>query len=69
MWEAFDSETKRQLATIKEMTALRSQTPTGEWPLVFIEEHDVLLVVREWPNGALTAYTCDRRDASGGDNK
>jgi hypothetical protein len=66
MWESFDAETKRQLASIKEMTVLRSQTPTREWPLVFVEEHNVLLVVREWPNGTLTAYTCERRDASNG---
>ena len=66
MWEGFDAETKRQLASIQEMTVLRSQTPTHEWSLVFVEEHKVLLVVREWPNGTLTAYTCGRSDAPNG---
>ena len=32
------------------------QTPTREWPLIFLEDYDVLLVVREWPDGAITAY-------------
>jgi hypothetical protein len=49
---------KRELACIREMVALRFQTPTREWPLVLVElEHDTaLLVVREWPDGAITAY-------------
>ncbi len=68
MWEGFDPETQRQLATIKELTVLRSQTPKQEWPLIFIEEQAVLFVVREWPNGTLTAYTCtdEGRDSSRG---
>ena len=53
---AFDPEMRRQLATVKEMVALRHQTPTKEWPLIFVEEHDALLVVREWPDGSITAY-------------
>ena len=65
MWEVFDPETKRQLATIKEMTARRRQIPNEEWPLVFVEEHQQLLVVREWPNGTLTAYTCDDSSQNG----
>jgi hypothetical protein len=56
MWQGFDAQTRRELATIKELTALRHQTPTREWPLVFVEEHDALLVVREWPDGSITAY-------------
>jgi hypothetical protein len=38
------------------MAALRYQTPTKEWPLIYIEEQDALLVVREWPDGSVTAY-------------
>ena len=38
------------------MVALQHQTPTREWPLIFVEEHDALLVVREWPNGSMTSY-------------
>jgi hypothetical protein len=37
-------------------------TPTNEWPLVFVAEYDALLVVREWPDGEITAYaTSDLR--------
>jgi len=36
------------------MVARCHQTPTREWPLIFMG--DVLLVVREWPDGSLTAY-------------
>ena len=38
------------------MVRLSHQTPTHEWPLVFIAEHDQLLVIREWPDGSVTAY-------------
>ena len=55
MWQ-FDPELKRQLATVKELSNLTRQTPTKEWPLTFVEEHDALLVVREWPGGEITAY-------------
>ena len=56
MWQGFDPELRKQLNTIRDMVAKRYQTPTKEWPLIFVREHDVLLVVREWPNGDLTAY-------------
>jgi hypothetical protein len=56
MWQGLDPELRRQLATIKAMVTRRHETPTNEWPLVFVAEHDALLVVREWPNGELTAY-------------
>ena len=59
MWYGFDPDIQRQLATIKEMSARRFQTPTDEWPLVVVEDYDALLVIREWPDGGLTAYTCD----------
>ena len=38
------------------MVALRHSTPSREWPLIFLHDRGELLVVREWPNGALTAY-------------
>ncbi len=57
MWDRFDPELKRQLDTIKQMVSLRHQTPTREWPLIFIEQYDELLVVREWPDGSITAYS------------
>ena len=58
MWYGLDPDIQRQLATIKEITARRFQTPTHEWPLVVVEDHDALLVIREWPDGGLTAYAC-----------
>jgi hypothetical protein len=62
MWQGLDPELRRQLATIKAMVTRRHETPTNEWPLVFVAEHDALLVVREWPSGELTAYaTGDNR--------
>lgn len=56
MWPGFDPEIQRQLHNVKEMVSLRHQTPTREWPLIFLDERGELLVVREWPNGSLTAY-------------
>jgi hypothetical protein len=55
-----DSEMWAQLDNIREMVRLRSQTPTREWPLVFVDECEQLLVVREWPGGEVTAYTMSR---------
>jgi hypothetical protein len=66
MWHGFDPEIRRQLATVKELVNLRHQTPTKEWPLIFVEEHDALLVVREWPDGSITAYaTSEIPDSNG----
>jgi hypothetical protein len=56
MWYGFDPELHRQFDTIRRMVALRYQTPTKEWPLIFVKEHDALLVVREWPDGEITSY-------------
>ena len=39
------------------MVARRHQTPTREWPLIFMDQYDELLVVREWPDGSITAYS------------
>ena len=59
MWRAFDPQLVRELATIRAMVALQHQTPTKEWPLVHVQEHDALLVVREWPDGSITAYIAE----------
>jgi hypothetical protein len=56
MWDGFDPELRRQIASIRELVALRHQTPSNEWPVIFVEEHNALLVVREWPDGSVTAY-------------
>ena len=56
MWQGLDPDLVRQLATIRQMVSLRQQTPTREWPLVFVKEQDELLVIREWPDGSMTAY-------------
>ena len=63
MWPGFDPEIVQALAAIREMVARQHQTPTREWPLVFVEEHDALLVVREWPDGSVTAYAADTPQA------
>jgi hypothetical protein len=61
MWHGFDPFIKKELASIRQMVALRHQTPTKEWPLVYVEEeeHAALLVVREWPDGSITAYAAE----------
>ena len=56
MWHGFDPAIQEQLNGIREMVARRYQTPKKEWPLIFVEEEDVLFVMREWPDGAITAY-------------
>jgi hypothetical protein len=57
MWYGFDPELSRQLAHIREMVSRQRQSPTREWPLIVEEARAELLVVREWPDGSLTAYT------------
>ena len=56
MWSGFDPEMCRQLEDVRRMVKLSHQTPRREWPLIFLHEHDALLVVREWPDGTVTAY-------------
>jgi hypothetical protein len=56
MWPGFDPEIRRELNYVRELVALRHSTPTREWPLIFLEDRGELLVVREWPNGSITAY-------------
>jgi hypothetical protein len=56
MWFALDPELRRQLDNIRQMIALQRQVPTREWPLIVIDEHDMVLMVREWPDGSITAY-------------
>jgi hypothetical protein len=57
MWPGFDPDTVRELAVLKTLVNLSRQMPTREWALVFVPEHDALLVVREWEGGEITAYT------------
>jgi hypothetical protein len=57
MWSGFDPELRRQLETVRQMVARIHQTPTREWPLIFMDQYDELLVVREWPDGSITAYS------------
>jgi hypothetical protein len=56
MFPGFDPQLMRDLTTVKTLVNLSHQSPTREWPLVFVEDHDALLVVREWPSGEVTAY-------------
>jgi hypothetical protein len=63
MWPGFDPSIWRDLATIRDMVSRQQQTPTKEWPLVHVDDHGVVLVVREWPDGSVTAYTIDATQA------
>jgi hypothetical protein len=56
MWSGFDPDLRQQWKVVREMVVLQRQTPTREWPMVYVEEQDALLVIREWPNGSLTSY-------------
>lgn len=56
MWCYFDPELRRQLEHVRQMVRRTHQTPTREWPLLFVDQHNELLVVREWPDGSMTAY-------------
>jgi hypothetical protein len=56
MWPGFDPKLRRDLQTVREMVSLTHQTPVREWPLIFLDEYNLLLVVREWPNGSITVY-------------
>ncbi len=68
MWQGFDPEIQRDLAAVKALVRLTHQTPTREWPLVFVDDYHALLVVREWPDGQITAYwTSEIRDPLTGD--
>jgi hypothetical protein len=58
MWDGFDPEVRRQLALIKQLTVRRHQTPVKEWPMVV--DGNTLVIVREWPDGEVTAYVATR---------
>ena len=60
MWGGLDPALQKQLQQIREMVKLSHESPTREWPLVFVEEFDALLVVREWAGGNITAYTMSK---------
>ena len=57
MWAGFDPEIVRGLQTIRQLVKLQQQTPTREWPMVVLYESEEIFVVREWPDGTITAYT------------
>ena len=62
MWFDLDPEMRRQLKNLRQMVARRQQTPTREWPMISIEDNHALLVVREWPDGSITAYLASVSD-------
>jgi len=61
MWSGMDPELVRQLAALKKMVGLSQRTPTKEWPLTFVKRFGGWLVVREWPDGSITAYVTSER--------
>jgi hypothetical protein len=62
MWSGFDPQFRREFDSIRRLVALRYQAPTREWPLIFDDEQCELLVVREWPDGSVTAYIAEGSD-------
>ena len=62
MWFDLDPELRRQLKNLRQMVARQQQTPTREWPMISIEDNHALLVVREWPDGSITAYLAGASD-------
>jgi hypothetical protein len=62
VWSGFDPSMRRDLDAIRSMVARQRQAPTREWPLVYDEKHELLLVVREWPDGSVTAYCVEHPD-------
>jgi hypothetical protein len=60
MWGGLDPALQKQLQQIREMVKLSHESPTREWPLVFVAEFEALLVVREWAGGNITAYTMSK---------
>ena len=62
MWHDLNPNSWPELVSLRARLSLTRQTPTREWPLFYLEEHDALLVVREWPDGSVTAYTKSRGD-------
>lgn len=67
MWPGFDPDIQRDLASLKQMVLRSRQMPSREWPLILSETQDELLVIREWPDGSVTAYlTSEHLDKTGG---
>jgi hypothetical protein len=61
MWAGMDPELRKQFDSLRTMVRLSHQRPEKEWPLVFVTEFESLLVIREWPNGEVTAYTASSK--------
>jgi hypothetical protein len=64
MWHGWNPNELPELVHLRAMIALQRQSPTREWPLHHEEEDDLLLVVREWPDGSITAYTMSTHDGT-----
>jgi hypothetical protein len=65
MWSGMDPQLQRELAAVRQMVALRRQSPTREWPLRLAGRRDVLFVIREWPDGSITAYVTTAHSSRG----
>jgi hypothetical protein len=68
MWSGFDPELRRQLDNVRQMVKRSHQTPTQEWPVIFVEDLNAVLVIREWPDGAMTAFCMLRGPGSNRNN-
>ena len=59
MWYGPNPNAMPEFERLRALVARQRQTPTSEWPLIYLEDEDMLLVVRTWPDGSITAYTVD----------
>lgn len=55
MWLSSNPNCWPEFKRIKEMVELTQLTPIREW-MMRIEETESALIIREWPNGAVTSY-------------
>jgi hypothetical protein len=64
MWSGFDPELRKQLESIRLAVYRSHRLPVREWPLIHVEEHDAVLIVREWPDGQITAHAVSAGDSA-----
>ena len=66
MWDGLNPNLLPEFVHLRAMIALQRQTPTAEFPLIYIDEQNVLFVVRTWPDGSITCYTMSPDNSGAG---
>lgn len=61
MWLNMNPNCWPEVSHVKEMLALTRLAPIREWAWM-IDDHEAALVLREWPNGAITSYVVTRTE-------